>query len=136
MVNNDFLRRVPYENPPTGQQGGRIKVPGPRYWLDQVQSFITPENCRVQTQNCNDDLLLLNWTVADVVDFVQQLTAQCYVDSEWCLTSNRMWVDCDAYRLKFDPVAMEPSPTGPRMYVKFGFRPNIAYLVVISCKDH
>lgn len=134
MVNNGFLRRVPYEDPPASTGDDRIKIPGPRYLLSDVQSFIDPTNCRIQTRNCQDDLFILNWTVESVVDFIQHLTDQCYVDSEWCRTSNRMWVDCDAYRLRFDPIAMEPSVNGPRVYVKFGLRPNIAYALIISCK--
>jgi hypothetical protein len=135
MVNTAYLRLLPYELPPPIVAGTRIKLPGPRYDLGLVKQAASPAGMRLLTKNCSEDVLRLGWTVDEVYELLQAATAGDYKDSEWCETSARMHVDCDAYALHFNTIALTRDPRGKNMYLKFGYRPANVLLLIISCHD-
>lgn len=135
MVNNDsnFLRLQPFAPAPDPLPIVR-KLPGPRYDLQKLQQNIrVPENIRLMTQDCINDVQDLGWTFENVLDLLQATTAKNYRDSEWCATGKGLHIDCDSYALNFDDASGAQVAEAPEIYFKFGFRPTYLLLLVISC---
>ena len=114
--------------------GGSRELPSKVYVLHEVQQFLVDGGkIYVQTPKASSDLLFLGWDTDDVRRLIGCLHDGCYHKSEWCLSGNTHWLDCDSYTICFDDSEGIEDTNFPEYYVKFGFANNVAYCGIISC---
>ncbi|SRR6266567_7619141 len=135
MVNNLALRLLAYTPRPDPIPAGDAwrKLNGPLYDLSEVKQLAVPGNIVAINDDCELDIALLKWEIDDTARLIECLDAGHYDNSLWCNTSVNMWVDCDAYAIRFDTKGFVESLTGTNLYVKFGFRPNLTVVLLLSC---
>lgn len=132
------LRHHLWAPPPPGLRdasNGERKLDGPRYVLSVVKSTVSPDSIAVVTTQSDDDLAELGWSTDDIADFIRALIDRYYHCSEWAMTSNKTWIDCDAYVMGYDEDEKRPHRDRPRFFLKFGFRNNDALnrMLIVSC---
>jgi hypothetical protein len=135
MVNTLAPRLVAYAPRPDPIPAGDAwrTLNGPLYDLSEIKRLAVPGNIVAINEDCELDIALLKWEVDDTARLIGCLETRHYDNSLWCVTSVNMWVDCDAYVIKFDARAFVESPTGTDLYVKFGCRPNLSVVLLLSC---
>jgi|JI6StandDraft_1071083.scaffolds.fasta_scaffold19473_2 hypothetical protein len=77
----------------------------------------------------------LNMSPQEVGRFIEQLSPDNYVNSQWCKTSVNKTVDCDSYTMRYNINKQQPWDRGRSIYVKFGFLPNLPKCVVCSVHE-
>lgn len=103
------------------------------YDLRVVKSLVSQHGLVLLNDDADFDATqLLNMSPGDVAEFIGQLSEKNYVNSQWCRTSVGKAVDCDSYVMKYNRNKKVPWEHGPRIYVKFGFLPNLPKCVVCS----
>jgi hypothetical protein len=104
------------------------------YVLKNVQALLaTGGEIYVQNLDADDDINQLGWDLSDVRNLLLRLHDGCYHKSEWCLTGNNHWLDCDSYVINYDDESGIEDSRFPEYYVKFGFANNIAVCGIVSC---
>jgi hypothetical protein len=137
VVNNACVRLIAVRVPPDPLPSEDLarRVTGPIYDLAHLKAHIDPEFVRSVTGACDDDLQDLGWTLSDVVTLITEIEYDDYHCSEWCKASANYAVDCDAYVVRLDLKRKVRSNVGVEMYVKFGARPNLSFVLIISCHE-
>jgi hypothetical protein len=69
---------------------------------------------------------------AELVDLIQVLRPEHFIESEQCATSYGMTLDCDAYAIRWDRRNRREWAHGAKVFVKFGFRENNGRCFVVS----
>lgn len=105
----------------------------PLYNLTALQTAFSSQDVLLVTKDCRKDVEeVLQSDADDVWRAVQGLKAGNYVNSQWCSTSGRSWVPCDAYVVEIWPVKVD-GDTIRDLYLKFGMSKTGKCLLVISC---
>lgn len=80
-------------------KGGGEKIPGgPLYDLDRVKGLLKDgKGLQLWTKDCVKDVAELGWDYSDVIDLIQHLRKDDYIDSEWCENGKGAYAACDAY---------------------------------------
>ena len=106
---------------------------GPRYSLIEFQSRLVANTVSliVVCRDADDDLIELDWDLTDVRALISALTSHAYRNSQWCITSLRFWVACDAYVLNFNLDSVCEDLNCPTYYLKFGFLPGVDHTSAI-----
>lgn len=76
------------------------------------------------------------WGSADVRGFILSLDPTDYVNSQWCLTSAKAAIDCDAYAMTYNRTNRTRSSVGTKVYVKFGYSTNTDPSAMLICSIH
>jgi hypothetical protein len=87
----------------------------------------------ITTPDAETDLEKLDWDADDVRALLGCLRHNHHHKSEWCLTGNRLWLDCDAYVIRFNEYEGTEDQNFPEYFVKFGFANNSVVCAIISC---
>ncbi len=138
MVNNP--RKALWTPPPRPLPEGELarRKPGPLYHLAVVQELVIAGGDQIflATDQCEEDLEVLEWDVDDAALLLRALTNDDYRNSEWCRGRASVVIDCDIYSMRYDHVDhCRGGLEHPEYYVKFGFRNNDPRLLIwlISC---
>jgi hypothetical protein len=118
-------------------------VPGCIYELKVVQQLITVHGLEIVNDAASEAMLGAGnrplpspvWRQRDVVALICALQADDYINSQWCLTSSKARIDCDAYAIEFS--RMRGRWAGAeKIYVKFGFNPYTGPSTALICSLH
>jgi hypothetical protein len=111
------------------------KIPGPLYSLTAVQAGLeNGSRLFICPGRPDDDVQKLGWNDEDAKALILALKTKHYRDSEWCKTSNKQWLPCDAYSIRYDDVSQNEDAGYAEYFVKFGFgTTNDHICVVVSC---
>jgi hypothetical protein len=79
----------------------KIALGHPLYELDRVKE-ITKDGVGLQlwTRDCASNVAGLGWDSSHVIDLIQQLRHEDYIDSEWCDNGRGALAACDAYSIE------------------------------------
>lgn len=103
------------------------------YDLEIVKALVAAHGvCLINDDAQDDAQQQLHMDPDDVARFIAQLSTHNYVNSQWCNTSVNRVVDCDSYAMRYNRNKQVPWENGPKIYVKFGFLPNLPKCVVCS----
>ncbi|WP_310630806.1 hypothetical protein [Paraburkholderia sp.] len=103
------------------------------YDLAAVKASFQLDDVLLVTKDCKHDVTVrLQSEIADVWAAIQGLTDKQYRNSQWCRTSGKSWVPCDAYRVITWPVEVDGAPMSD-VYVKFGMSKAGKCLLIVSC---
>jgi hypothetical protein len=116
--------------------GGEKIVGGPLYKLDRVKD-ITKDGTGLQlwTKDCVSNVCEgFGWDNLDVIDLIQQLRHDDYIDSEWCENGKGAWAACDAYSISLKEwVATANKEMWIEYFVKFAINKLGTMVLTISC---
>jgi len=78
------------------------------------------------------------WSSEEVVGAIMSLTDIDYRNSQWCELNSKRYLDCDAYIIYFSRSKKVRSSgvQGIKLYIKFGFVPNVTSPKTIICRFH
>lgn len=133
MVTFYVISEYSLSSPTTG--GGK-KIPGgPLYDLGRVK-VITKDGTGLQlwTRDCVKDVAELGWDNGNVINLLQKLCEDDYIDSEWCDNGKGAWAACDAYSIR----VLEWIPTAHKemrieYFVKFAINKLGTMVLTVSC---
>ena len=108
-------------------EGADRRIAGPIYNLPEFQSRVGAGIVKLffATSDSDDDLIELDWDLTNVRGLISALNMRAYRNSQWCETTARKWIPCDAYLLNFNEETNLRDSNCPTYYLKFGFLPNI-----------
>lgn len=115
--------------------GGEKIVGGPLYELDRVKG-ITKGGTGLQlwTKDCVGNVRGLGWDSSDVIDLIQLLRHDDYLDSEWCENGKGAWAACDAYSISLKEwVATANKDMRIEYFLKFAINRLGTMVLTISC---
>lgn len=103
------------------------------YDLGAVQQSMSVADMLLVTHDCKHDVTVrLQSEIEDVWNAIQALTGAQYLNSQWCRTSGKSWVPCDAYRVLTWPAEVSGAVMND-VYVKFGMSKAGKCLLIVSC---
>lgn len=104
------------------------------YDLKKLQSVpLTGETALLTTRDCKHDVAIkLESDLEIVLDALKLLTEDNYVNSQWCRTTGKSWIPCDAYLVPKWPVKVKGSDQY-NVYIKFGMSKAGKCLLIVSC---
>jgi len=80
------------------------------------------------------------WKTEDIVGVILSLTVDDFENAQWCKTNNNTYLDCDSYLIYYGRSKMArwdtPTAKGLKLYVKFGFNPNLTVPRAVVCRLH
>lgn len=123
-------------NPPSEPGRAKIDAAGPLYDLARVKALVEDETqLQLWTRKCiNDVSKLFDSDLARVVELIQGLRSEDYIDSEWCENGKGFLAACDAYRCRRQEVVPGTSrPVTVEYYVKFAIGKTGRLVLVVSC---
>jgi hypothetical protein len=116
--------------------GGEKIAGGPLYKLDRVKD-ITKDGTGLLlwTRDCVSNVREgLKWDNIDVIDLIQQLRHDDYIDSEWCENGKGAWAACDAYSIAIvEWVATANKNMRIEYFLKFAINKLGTMVLTISC---
>lgn len=118
-------------------------ITGPIYELQQVKVLVVKHGLYIVNDAANaamrgegtDGLPPPVWTAGDVVRLISSLESTDYVNSQWCATSARMKIDCDAYAVHYSRERGRWQ-LAEKVYVKFGYSQNTGSSMALVCSVH
>lgn len=120
-------------------------VAGPIYDLAAVQQlirtgapfFVVNEEARLNLGSQGERPMRKPvWVESDIRGFILALSPSCYVNSQWCITSAKATLDCDAYAMTYNRTTQSESTIGTKIYIKFGYNPNTSPDSMLICSVH
>jgi hypothetical protein len=139
MVNNPKLRKlIPGACRIKRTANGRTKIiNGPVYDLNVAKELLKLNGLVVVNENADEDMsssFTPSMEPDELKALVLALDSSRYEDSERCNTTNGMIVDADGYTIYWNRSKRIglPASSGPKEYVKFGFRENNPKCLIIS----
>lgn len=139
MVNNLNPRKlVPGACQTKQKADGRTKITnGPVYDLEVAKELLKLNGLVVVNENADEDMgssFTPSMEPDELKALVLALDSNRYEDSERCKTTNGMIVDADSYTIYWNRSKRIglPASSGPKEYVKFGFRENNPKCLIIS----
>lgn len=85
-------------------------------------------------------LPLPEWSNAEFAQVILALTDDDFINSQWCMLVVKKYLDCDSYAVHYNrSKGIRCDPTifsGMKIYVKFGFNPNLTVPSAILCRLH
>ena len=117
-------------------KGGGEKIPGgPLYPLDRVKSIIKDgTGLQLWTRDCVLNVTELGWEKADVINLIQQLRHDNYIDSEWCENGRGAYAACDAYSIRVKEwIEAANKHMLIEYFVKFAINKLGTMVMTISC---
>jgi hypothetical protein len=117
-------------------KGGGEKIPGgPLYDLDRVKEMIKDgKGLQLWTRDCVKNVAELGWDHADVIDLIQRLRKDDYIDSEWCENGRGAYAACDAYAIKvWERIEAANKDMRIEYFVKFAINKLGTMVLTISC---
>ena len=77
---------------------GKKILGGPLYDLARIKAITQGgKGLLLWTRDCVRDVQELGWSHDDVIQLIQGLRHDEYIDSEWCSNGRDAWAACDAY---------------------------------------
>lgn len=121
----------------------RMIVSGPIYELQQVKVLVVKHGLHIVNNAANaamrgeglDGLPPPVWRSEDVVRLISLLEDSDYENSQWCATSARAKIDCDAYAIHFSRERGRWR-FAEKIYVKFGYSTNTESSKALVCSIH
>jgi hypothetical protein len=118
-------------------------VPGCIYDLKVVQQLVTEHGLEIVNDAASEAMLGAGrrplpspvWRHRDAVALICALQDDDYINSQWCLTSSKARIDCDAYATEFSRVRGRWAGA-EKIYVKFGFSPFTGSSTALICSLH
>lgn len=110
------------------------KITGPIYHLNIVKAAVQQHGVRVINDSAQTDMVhefTPPMDEAELAEFIRALTSNHYHASEWCQTSVRMLIDCDAYAMKWDRINRREWKYADEIYVKFGFKEFHPFCIIV-----
>lgn len=128
---------------PTAIDDRNRVISGPIYELQQVKVLVVRYGLYIVNDAANaamqgngaDALPPPVWKSDDVVRLISALEESDYVNSQWCATSARMKIDCDAYAAHYSRERGRWL-LAEKIYVKFGYSPNTESSKALVCSVH
>lgn len=117
-------------------KGGGEKIPGgPLYDLDRVKALLKDGNgLQLWTKDCVKDVAELGWDQADVIDLIQRLRKDDYIDSGWCENGRGAYAACDAYATRMSEwIEAANKNMLIEYFVKFAINKLGTMVLTISC---
>lgn len=117
-------------------KGGGEKIPdGPLYDLDRVKEMVKDgKGLQLWTRDCVKDVAALGWDHEDVIDLIQRLCKDDYIDSEWCENGRGAYAACDAYTSKaLEWIEAANKNMLIEYFVKFAINKLGTMVLTISC---
>lgn len=134
MVDNP-VRLLPRLIAPAPLDQNNRKITGPIYCLDLVKAAVQQHGIRVVNDSAQMSMVH-DFTPpmgeVELVAFITALMKNHFHASEWCNTSVRMLIDCDAYAMKWDRSNLREWRYGAEIYVKFGFKEHHPVCIIVS----
>lgn len=133
MVDNP-IRVLPRLILPNPLDDNNRKINGPIYCLNLVKVAVQQHGVRVINDSAQADMVHAFIPVMDEVElaaFINALTNRHFHASEWCQTSVRMLIDCDAYAMKWDRINRREWKYGEEIYIKFGFKEHHPFCIIV-----
>jgi len=133
MVNN-AIRLLPRLVAPNPLATSNRKISGPIYRLDIVKAAVQQHGVKVINDSANLDMVHEFTPPMDEIElaaFICALTKAHFHASEWCQTSVRMLIDCDAYAMKWDRINRREWQYADEIYVKFGFKEFRPFCIIV-----
>lgn len=123
---------------------GRIIGERPIYDLEAAQELVRLHSVVVlndQTLDGYDEAgaALLpppDWSDEEFAAVVLALEHNGYRNSQWCKLSTGRYLDCDSYTIYYGRARRAKWDRGLKIYVKFGFVPNLATPQPVICRIH
>lgn len=128
------VRLLPNLIPPNPLGNNNRKINGPIYRLDLVKLAVRQHGVRVindSAQAAMEHQFAPPMDESELEDFIDCLTTNHFHDSEWCQTSVRMLIDCDAYAMKWDRNNRREWKYADEIYVKFGFKEHHPFCIIV-----
>ncbi|UUZ71416.1 hypothetical protein LP415_20635 [Polaromonas sp. P1(28)-8] len=86
------------------------------------------------TRDCVKNVAELGWDHADVIDLIQRLRKDDYIDSEWCENGRGAYAACDAYAIKvWERIEAANKDMRIEYFVKFAINKLGTMVLTISC---
>jgi len=127
-------RLLPRLIPPNPLNSSNRKIRGPIYDLGAVKAAIQQHGVKVVNDNAHEDMVHKFDPPMDeeeLAAFVNSLTFAHFHASEWCKTSGKMLIDCDAYAMMWNRVNRCEWRYGEEIYVKFGFKEHHPFCIIV-----
>ena len=133
MVNN-AIRLLPKLIAPNPLTDTNRKIAGPIYDLALVQAAVAQHGVYVINDSAQHHMVHSFTPELDeeeLAAFILALTPVHFHASEWCQTSVKMKIDCDAYAMKWDRMNRLEWKYADEIYVKFGFKERHPVCIIV-----
>jgi len=128
------IRLLPRLIAPNPLDNNNRKIGGPIYELGAVKAAIQQHGVKVVNDNAQSDMVHEFDPPMDeeeLAAFINSLMNIHFHASEWCKTSGKMIIDCDAYAMKWNRVNRCEWKYGEEVYVKFGFKEHHPFCIIV-----
>lgn len=115
--------------------GGEKIAGGPLYDLNRVQQILQDgTGLQLWTKDAANNVLALGWQHGDVINLINKLRAENFIDSQWCENGKGAFAACDAYCVQLPEWIEAVSKTLQIEYfVKFAINKAGTMVLTISC---